>query len=72
MYLLQVYGDLTFMLTSYFFFIFNIVDVEVNFFMGYTPIGIIGLYISITLLSIVFGILGDLKNRLKVYRINMA
>ena len=72
MYLLHIYGDLTFMLTSYFFFIFNIVDVEVNFYMGYIPIGIIGLYISITLLSIVFGILGDIKNRLKVYRINMA
>ena len=72
MYLLHIYGDLTFMLTSYFFFIFNIVDVEVNFLMGYIPIGINSLYISITFLSIVFGILGDLKNRLKMYRINMA
>ena len=58
---------MTLMFTSYFFLVFNIVDVEVNFITGYYPIGIIGIYISLILLSIALGICLVFKNRLTMY-----
>ena len=63
----QVLGDLSFLSISYFFLIFNVVDVEVNFVTGYYPIAVIGLYISVMLLSIFYSNLYVIKNRLAMY-----
>ena len=46
-----IFGDLIVLLVSYFFLVFNMVEVEENFIAGYATISITGFYIFVSLVT---------------------
>ena len=64
---MKVFGDFIMLQVCYFFHIFNMLDVDRNFAIGYFPIGLIGLYILFCILIIIVGTIINLRLRIRIY-----
>ena len=64
---MNVLGDFIMLQICYFFYIFNMLNVDRNFAIGYFPIGLMGLYIFTCLSKIILGTVIYLRVRTRIY-----
>ena len=63
---MNVFGDFILLQICYFFYIFNMVEVEVNFAIGYFPIALVGFYILTCLIIVIASTVKFMRTRMRV------
>lgn len=62
---MNFFNEATILLVSYFFLTFNVTSVEINFQMGYAPIGIVSIYICVSVILLIFGNIIAIKKKIR-------
>ena len=66
---IRVFSELCILLTSDCFLIFNMVSVEENFVLGYVSVGVVGLFLLISMLIVVINVIISFQKRIRIWRI---